>query len=83
MGDILYLYVGNPYSRIFYQCKAIETGIPYSYKDSNLSIKIVMKIKLLKKYNHEKYNFHYLNQLGIKAIRGPRKISKEISKHLK
>ena len=79
VGDILYLYVGNPYSRIFYQCKVIETDIPYSYKDSNLSIKNVMKIELIKKYDNEKYNFEYLKQLGIKAIRGPRKITKEIS----
>lgn len=43
----------------------------------------VMKIKLLKKLESRDYTFEYLNNLGIKAIQGPRKITKEISKELK
>ena len=42
-----------------------------------------MKIKLIKEFKHNNYTFEYLNNLGIKAIRGSRKISKEISDKLK
>ena len=57
---------------------AVEVNIPYEYKSKNISMKYVMKLKLIKQYNHEKYTFQYLNELGIKTIRGPRKIGKEI-----
>ena len=83
MNDIVYLYVAEPYSKLMYKCIATEVNIPYEYKDKNLSMSHVMKIKLLKKLENENYTFEYLNKIGIKAIRGPRKITKEISEKLK
>ena len=40
VGDIVYLYVAEPYSAILFKCEAIETDIPYKYsnKDSFTSI---------------------------------------------
>lgn len=83
VNDIVYLYVAAPYSKIMYKCKVIEVNIPYEYKNKNVSMSHVMQIKLLKKLVNKNYTFEYLNSLGIKAIRGPRKINKEISKSLK
>jgi len=83
VNDIIYLYVTNPYSKVMYKCKAIEVNIPYEYKDKNVSMSHVMKIKLLKVLNNKNYTLEYLNNLGIKTIRGPRKISKKISNELK
>ena len=83
INDIVYLYVAAPYSKIMYKCIATEVNIPYEYKDDNISMSYVMKIKLLKKLDNKEYSFEYLNKLGIKSIRGPRKITKEISKRLK
>ena len=82
INDIIYLYVAVPYSKTMYKCKAIEVNIPYDYKDNNLSINHVMKIKLLKRLDDKNYTFEYLNEIGIKAIRGPRKINKAISDKL-
>jgi len=82
VNDIIYLYVANPYSKIMYKCKAVCVDIPYDYKDDNLSIDHVMKIKLLKRLDDKNYTFEYLNNLGIKSIRGPIKISKIISDKL-
>ena len=82
VNDIIYLYVAEPYSKIMYKCIAIEVNIPYDYKDKNVSMKKVMKLKLLKRLDNKNYTFEYLNNLGIKAIRGPRKITKDISKKL-
>ena len=79
IDDIVYLYVANPYSKIMYKCIVEEINIPYEYKDNNLSMKYVMKIRLLKNLEKKNYNFEYLNNLGIKLIRGPRKINKDIS----
>ena len=83
LNDIVYLYVTDPYSKIMYKCKVIDVNIPYEYKNKNVSMKHVMKIKLLKRLENKSYTFDYLNKLGIKAIRGPRKITKEISDNLK
>ena len=83
VNDFVYLYVAEPYSKIMYKCKVLEVNIPYEYKDNNVSMKYVMKLKLLNKLESNNYSFEYLNNLGIKAIRGPRKITKDISNMLK
>lgn len=83
VNDIIYLYVADPYSKIMYKCKAMEVNIPYEYKDKNVSMNYVMKIKLIKRLDNKDYTFDFLNKLGIKAIRGPRKIDKEICEKLK
>lgn len=80
--DIVYLYVGLPYSAILYKCVALEVNIPYEYEDKNLKMNHIMKIKLLERYNENQYTFSKLNEYGIKSIRGPRRITKALSKEL-
>lgn len=80
--DLVYLYVGSPYSAILYQCEATEVNIPYEYQDQNLSMNRVMKIKLLKKYSQDQYTFSKLNEYGIHAIRGPRSMPKKLSREM-
>ncbi|MCI9434537.1 MAG: hypothetical protein HFI86_04635 [Bacilli bacterium] len=82
IGDIVYLYVGAPYSAVFYKCEAIKVNIPYEYQDNNLKMNRVMTLKLLEKYNHSKYSFAFLNTYGVRAIRGPRRIPLKLSKEL-
>ncbi|MBR4462555.1 MAG: MmcQ/YjbR family DNA-binding protein [Erysipelotrichaceae bacterium] len=79
VGDIVYLYVGAPYSAVLYKSEVMETDIPYEYKGKELSISRLMRIRKLKRYPEGKYTFEYLNQLGIRAVRGPRRISETIS----
>jgi len=78
VNDIVYLYVAEPYSKIMYKCMVTEVNIPYDYKDDNLTIKHVMKIKLLEELSNKNYTFDYLKKIGIRAIRGPRKIGKNM-----
>ncbi len=80
--DIVYLYIAAPYSCILYKCEVLETNIPYKYKDKNLSMEKVMRIKLLKNYDKDKFTFDILKKYGVNAIRGPRTISKELSKEI-
>ncbi len=83
VNDIVYVYAGTPYSSILYKCIAVEVNIPYEYRDKNIKMNKVMRIKLIKKYNPDKYTFTYLKTLGIRAIRGPIRINKSISNKLK
>ena len=76
INDIIYLYVAAPYSKIMYKCKAVEVNIPYSYEDNNIRMNSIMRLKLIEDLKEENYSFEYLNKLGIKSIRGPRKIKK-------
>lgn len=82
VGHLVYQYVGAPISAILYQCVAIEVDLPFDYEDNNLTMKKAMRIKLLEEYPSDQYTFRYLNEFGIKAIRGPRRLTKELSQQL-
>ena len=79
---MIYLYVAEPYSSVLYKCIAEETDISYEYKDKVLLIRRVMKIRLLKRYPEGQYSFAYLNTLGIKMVRGPRRLTENICEKL-
>ena len=84
VGDTVFMYVGAPISAIIYKCKVIETDIPYNYQDGNLTIKALMKIKLLKRYDPGIFTFEVLKEeFGIYAIRGPRGITNSLSAALR
>ncbi|MCR5625784.1 MAG: MmcQ/YjbR family DNA-binding protein [Lachnospiraceae bacterium] len=83
-GDTIYMYVGSPISAIMYKCTVIKTDIPYDYKDENLTIKALMRIKLKKRYKPDKFTFDVLkSEYGIYAVRGPRGIPGSLSNALK
>ena len=83
-GDTVFMYVGAPVSAILYKCKVTETDIPYEYQDRNLTIKALMKIKLLKRYKQDRFTFEILkSEYGIYAVRGPRGIPNSLSASLK
>jgi len=82
IDDIVYIYVGSPYKAILYKCMVLEVNIPYEYKDNNLVIKKVMKMKLLKRFKPDEYSFARLNEFGINAIRGPRNVPLNLSEKL-
>lgn len=83
-GDTVYLYVAAPVSAILYQCKVMETDIPYHYQDKNLTMSSLMKIKLQKRYQPEQFPFGLLkSEYGIFAVRGPRGIPASLSAALR
>lgn len=80
-GDIIYLYIGAPYSKIMYKCVTTKTDIPYNYKNKNLKVNKAMTIKLLKKYQDE-FTYKVLKNYGISSIRSQRKIKGALLKEL-
>lgn len=82
-GDMIFMYVGAPVSAILYKCKVTETNIPYQYQDKNLTITVLMKIKLLRRYDPSQFTFDVLkSEYGIYAVRGPRGIPNSLSEAL-
>ncbi len=82
-GDTVYMYVAAPVSAVLYKCLVTETDIPYRYRDRNLTITALMKIKLLKRYEQDRFTFDILKEeYGIYAVRGPRGIPDRLSRDL-
>ena len=83
-GDTVYMYVGAPVSAVMYKCTVTETNIPYRHESKNLTIKALMKIRLLKRYPTDRFTFEVLKaEYGIFAVRGPRGIPYALSEALK
>ncbi len=82
VNDIVYIYVGKPYSSIMYKFKVIEVNIPYEYKDKNLKMQKVMKIDLLKRYEKGKLSFDKLKECGVNAIRSQRYVPVALSEYI-
>lgn len=78
VGDIVYIYMGAPYSEIQYKCQAVEVNIPYDYDDGKVTMSRVMHIKLLKKYNKGLIGRDILREHGVYAVRGPRSMPKSL-----
>ena len=82
INDIIYLYVGQPYSSIMYKFKVREVNIPYEYKDKNIRIQKAMKIDLVTRYEKGKLSFSKLKHYGINAIRNTRYMPLTLSKYI-
>ncbi len=83
-GDTVYMYAAAPVSAILYSCEVTKTGIPYEYSNGDLTIRALMKIRLLRRYLPEQFPFDQLKEeYGIFAIRGPRGVPHSLSEALK
>jgi len=71
VGDTVYLYVAAPVSAIAYKCRAIEVDIPWRYRDQNVSMIHVMRLKLVKRYK-KPVGREVMKAHGVTTVRGPR-----------
>lgn len=84
VGDTVYMYVAAPVSAILYKCRVTETDIPYAYEDENLTIKALMRLKLQRRYERDRFSFERLvNEFGVTAVRGLRSVPYGLSEELK
>ena len=77
-NDYLYIYVGSPYSCILYKCQVLEKDIPSPYPGFDT----VMRIKLVKRYDKDKYTFDIVKKYDLRAIRGPRRMPLKLLKKM-
>ena len=71
INDIVYIYVGKPYSCIYYKCKVVDIDLKSPYP--NWANK-TMKIKLIEKYPKDKYSFDIIKKYGLKSVRNIRRM---------
>lgn len=72
VGDRVYIYMAAPERRIRYKCEAVEVNIPHDYEDGNVTMKRVMRLKLLRRYDEREIGVDMLRDHGVYAVRGPR-----------
>lgn len=76
VGDIVFIYVGAPYSQILYKCEVTKANIKiYSNRD--------MELKLIKKFKNNEYPYSFLREHECSFIRTPRSIPEKIAKLIK
>ena len=51
-------------------------------EDENVSMKYIMKIKLLKKYGNNEFTFDKLKEYGVTSIRSPRRVPSRLCQEL-
>ena len=78
VGDIVYIYSGAPDSAILYKTEVVETDIPYAYQDSNLRMKKIMRLKVLKKYPPELLTMKVLRTFGVRSMQGSKRVPVEL-----
>lgn len=70
VGDILYIYIGSPYSAILFRCEA--TNVNFSSFHGN-----TMELKLLNRYDKDTYSLNKLREHGLNSVRCIRKLPEE------
>ena len=78
IGDIIYIYVGAPYSSIMFKCIVTNVGIDVNWGNK----KKAMTVDVIERYPKDKYPYSLLKKCGVGFIRGPRTITKELNKEL-
>ena len=76
IGDIVYVYLSKPYSCILYKTIIKELDVYHEY-DGRFA-----DVDILKKYNREDITFNKMKELGVGAVRGARRITKELSNYI-
>ncbi len=82
-GDTVFLYVAAPVSAILYKCRVTKTDIPFCFDNGEVHMSGIMKIRLMKRYDPDRFTFDVLGkEYGIFAVRGPRGIPESLSRAL-
>jgi len=80
VGDVVYMYVAKPYSAILYKGEVIKVHIPHETKNKYVNVPEIMQIKVLDKYDKEKYTLELMKKYGVTTVRGPRYMSEDLEK---
>ncbi|WP_438059211.1 MmcQ/YjbR family DNA-binding protein [Streptococcus ruminicola] len=77
-GDFVAIYITAPMKAVRYFCQVLEVDLPNDAYRDDPSIKKLMKIQLLHTFSDEQVTFETLKSCGVKAVRGPRRMTKEL-----
>lgn len=77
VGDTVYIYCGAPVSAVRYLCAVTDVGLHADY-DSRPQMLLIPKVR----YDDSFCTFARLNSLGIRAVRGARRVGGEFLEYM-
>lgn len=80
VGDVVYIYLGKPYSAILYACKVIKVNIKSDKLNKKGKPIKRMNLQLIKTFEQDKFTFEKLKALGLTSIRGARGVPDAVVK---
>ena len=72
VGDTVYVYVAAPVSAIRCRCEAVEVNIPDDYRDEHVTVKKLMRLRLIRDYVDPPVSLALMREHGVTTVRGPR-----------
>lgn len=90
-GDIVYIYIGNPWKQIRYKCIAIAVDMPVPTIDDSEYILDgtvyenygrYMRLKLLEEYAEGLFTYSQLKENGLVSVQGPTIVSDELEGYI-
>lgn len=92
-GDIVYIYVGNPFKEIKYKCIVTKANLDSEDKIDDSKFILdgsnyenygrYMELKLLEEYKDDIYSLIKLKKHGLKSVQGPSRVKQELSNYIK
>lgn len=91
IGDIIYIYVGRPYSAVLYKCIATDIDLPevliddseFEVDSSNYSnYGRYMELKKIAGYPKDLLKYNDLKNNGLNSVQGPSKVQEDLSSYI-
>ena len=91
VGDTVYIYVGGQYKAIMYKCEVLAVDMygDRSYDDHQYYKELIkesdaryMKLKLIEKYDQDKYPLKELKENGLTSVQGRSKATLQLMRYL-
>src|SRR5690625_5018557 len=91
VGDIVYIYVGAPYSAIMFETKVLAVNLPEVKIYDQEFVKDgttfehhgrYMEIELIERFDEELLKFKELKKYGLKSVQGPSRVSDDLDTYI-
>ncbi|MFC3928435.1 MmcQ/YjbR family DNA-binding protein [Streptococcus caprae] len=77
-GDLVCMYITTPIQAVRYVCQVLEADIPPSQVPEEETDKPLMKVRRIHTFADTVFPFDRMKSLGVRAVRGPRRLTKEM-----
>ena len=77
-GDLVAMYITTPVQAIRYVCCCLEAEIDNTLYPDEPHIKKLMKVELVAQFSDDLFPRERMVALGVRAVRGPRRMTKEL-----
>ncbi|MBY5035503.1 MmcQ/YjbR family DNA-binding protein [Streptococcus gallolyticus] len=81
-GDLVAMYITAPVRALRYVCRVLGSQLE-NHRYPEESNKLLMQVELLHTFTDDEFPIDRMKELGVKAVRGPRRMTKELAEAVK